>query len=163
MKKKAKKVKNKQKLKFEVVRYATIKNSKGKVIERRKITSQQQYNTLRQNYKTRGSFHAHKVRFQLARVTETEDMRGLKAYKGKSGKYQYYVRGLAVRQEIIARSNMYSVDYPIQMAREEALTNFYSRVAQSYGKEYDKDIGKRIEERGGVTILNEGIVRYDGV
>jgi len=161
MKKSKKNKGQRQNLRFETERYAVIKNSKGKVIERRKIKSQEQYNRYRQSYKSKGSFHSYKVRFQLANVMETEDWRGQKSYRGRTGEYQYQIRGVAGRNEVVARSNKYPSDYPLELARNEALINFYKRVADSYGRGYDVDIGKRIEDKGGVTIINEGVVRYE--
>jgi len=100
----------------------------------------------------------HRLSSQTDTLARTDFSKRPTRKRGKD--YQVVVEGI-VRQTgktITASSQQHPSRYPQRRAKEEAFTNFYRRLAQYFGYEYEEGKGKSLEDK--LSSLRWGIQQF---
>jgi len=170
-------------------KYYMVHREKGRTVERIRWSSRpiSKKGTVNKrmaidNYKENNSIYEGRRRATGKTWNFVEESRSVptnydKIKKGKAPKivkrnklkYQYVIEGVIHRKtgaylDVVAASQQHDPDFPVEDARNEALTSFYERAHFVYmGSEkghYDANEGIKLVEKGKVEILREGVKQY---
>lgn len=141
------------------------RDDKGRIITWKRWTPKIPIDEDRRRFKSSGniSFIKDVTADTLKNVIEVSDFsdRPSSRRKPRTGNYQYVIKGRVEGKSITARSRNHDHTFPVNRARDEALTSFYERLAQSFGLDYDEDEGRQLANQLGKTlIIREGVVYY---
>lgn len=137
--------------------YYVVHRDNGKYVARVKGIS---LKTAMSRFKSRGDIRENVRSFSLTNVREfvvtVPSRRQTQVRPPRRSNYQYWVEVDIEGSRAIARSNRHPAGYPVQQAREEALTNAY-QIATGYAKSF---VDVSDEDRIRTDVRGEGFVYY---
>ena len=143
-------------------KYRWVVRDKGRIVTHAKYTKEFNKATASDLFNKNKSLNPNKKVQKLVNVSEQTVVDGMKnSIPRNQERYQYFVSGTFRGQPLEARSMLHDRDFPLSEAKEEARSNFFSRLSSEAGLEYEEDTGKEVFQTSrDITIDKQGVVFY---
>ena len=133
-------------------KYIIVARENGRIASRKKWTFKFTVDKAKRIFKRQRTFSLQIKRTILKNVIETVDSGRMPRKRNSSGLYQVSAFVRIKGQVLSARSMQHDIDFPLEKAKDEALFNLQSRVAEATVGNYEADEGEKFIEDNNLNI-----------